>query len=215
MLTIYGSDLSGPAIKVRLAASFLGLNYKWHLVNLREGEQKQEWFLKINPVGKIPAMDDDGFYLFESNAICKYLCDKHNSPLYPKDVKQRAVIEQWIDYASFHIGANLMPIVYNRVFAKRRGIPVNEKAITDGEESLKQYFPIVEKQLTFHKYIVSNEISLADIILLALLEPVEMAQVNLSGYPKLMVWRAECKKQGFYTRCYKEYGEMLKAPNVK
>ena len=212
MLTIYGSDLSGPAIKVRLTASFLGLNYNWQMVNLREGEQKQEWFLKINPVGKIPAIDDEGFYLFESNAICKYFCDKHNSALYPKDVKKRATIEQWIDYVSFHIGANLMLVVYNRVFAARTGKPVNEKAITDGVEFLKQYFPIIEKQLTQHKYIVGQEMSLADIILLALLEPAEMARVDLSAYPQLSAWRVELKRQSFYTSCYKEYGEMLKVP---
>ncbi len=215
MLTIYGSDLSGPAIKVRLTASFLGIEHKWQPVNLREGEQKKEWFLKINPVGKVPAMDDDGFYLFESNAICKYLCDKNNSPLYPKDVKKRATIEQWIDFISMHIGANFIPVVYNRLFAPLRGMAVNEKAIADGEEFLKQYFPIIEKQLTQHKYIVSQEISVADIILLALLEPAEMAKVDLGAYPKLAAWRTELKKQSFYTSCYKEYGEMLKAPVAK
>jgi glutathione S-transferase len=215
MLTIYGSDLSGPAIKVRLTASILGIEHKWQLVNLREGEHKQAWFLKINPVGKVPAIDDDGFHLFESNAICKYLCDKHNSPLYPKDVKKRAAIEQWIDYVSFHIGANFIPVVYNRLFAPLRGMPVNEKAITDGLEFLKQYFPIIEKQLIQHKHIVSPELSLADIILLAILEPAEMAQIDLSVYPKLTAWRADLKKQSFYTSCYKEYGEMLKAPASK
>jgi glutathione S-transferase len=212
MLTIYGSDLSGPAIKCRLTASFLGIDYKWQIVNLREGEQKQEWFLKINPVGKIPALSDDDFHLFESNAICRYLCDKYNSPLYPKDVKKRATIEQWIDYATAHIGANFIPVVYNRLFAPLRGMPVNEKAITDGLEFLKQYFPLIEKQLTNAKYIVSQEISLADIVLLAILEPAEMAKFDLSTYPKLDAWRTELKKQPFYTSCYKEYGEMLKAP---
>jgi glutathione S-transferase len=210
MLTIYGSDLSGPAIKVRLTASLLGLNYKWQVVNLREGEQKQEWFLKINPVGKIPAIDDEGFQLFESNSICRYLCDKNNSSLYPKDVKLRATIDQWIDYASFHIGANFMPIVYNRLFAPLRGIPVNEKAIVDGLEFLKQYFPLIEKQLTQHKYVAGQEISLADVVLLALLEPAELAKIDLSEYPQLTKWRSDLKKQPFYTSCYKEYGEMLK-----
>jgi len=215
MLTIYGSDLSGPAIKVRLTASILGIQHKWQPLNLREGEHKQEWFLKINPVGKIPAIDDDGFRLFESNAICKYLCDKNNSSLYPKDVQKRATIEQWIDYATLHIGSNFMPIVYNRLFAPLRGIPVNEKAITDGLEFLKQYFPIIEKQLTQHKYLVGQEISLADIVLLALLEPAEMARIDLAEYPRLTTWRTELKKQSFYTNCYKEYGEMLKAPAAK
>jgi len=212
MLTIYGSDLSGPAIKVRLTASFLGLDYKWQIVNLREGEQKQEWFLKINPAGKIPAIDDDGFYLFESNAICKYLCDKHNSHLYPKDVKKRAIVEQWIDYISLHIGSNFIPVVYNRIFAGRIGKPVNEKAIVDGLELLKQYLPVIERQLSSHKHVVGQEMSLADIILFALLEPAEMAKIDLSSYPKLAAWRAQLKGQSFYTDCYKEYGEMLKAP---
>ena len=215
MLTIYGSDLSGPAIKVRLTASYLGLKYKWQALNLREGEQKQEWFLKINPVGKIPVIDDDGFCLFESNSICRYLCDKHNSALYPKDVHKRATIDQWIDYSSFHIGANFMLIVYNRVFAPIRKIPVNDKAITDGLEFLKQYFPIVEKQLAGHKYIVSQEISLADIILLSLIEPAEAAEIDLSAYPKVCAWRADLKKQPFYTSCCKDYGDTLKAMMTK
>ena len=215
MLTIYGSDLSGPAIKCRLTASILGIEYKWHLVNLREGEQKKEWFLKINPVGKVPALDDDGFYLFESNAICKYLCEKQDSPLYPKDLKKRAIVEQWIDYANIHIGSNFIPVVYNRLFAPIRGIPVNEKAITDGLDNLKLYFPIIEQQLNQHKYIVGQEISLADIILLALLEPAEMAKIDLGHYPKLSAWRQGFKGQKFYTSCYKEYGEMLKAPASK
>ena len=125
--------------------------------------------MKINPVGKIPAIDDDGFHLFESNAICRYLCDKHNSPLYPKDVKKRATIDQWIDYASFHIGANFMPVVYNRLFAPLRGMPVNEKAITDGLNFLNNISRSLKNNCPSTNIIVSQEISLADIILLALL----------------------------------------------
>jgi glutathione S-transferase len=212
MLTIYGSDLSGPAIKVRLTASFLGIDYKWQIVNLREGEQKKEWFLKINPVGKIPAIDDDGFQLFESNSICRYLCDKNNSTLYPKDVHKRALIDQWIDYSALHIQANFNPVMYNRVFAPLRSIQVNEKAIIDGLEFLKQYFPILENRFAQHQYLVSQEISLADIILFSILELAEMAQIDLGIYPKLNGWRTELKKQSFYTKCYIEYGEMLKAP---
>ncbi len=215
MLTIYGSDLSGPAIKVRLTASYLGLSYQWRVVNLRDKEQKQEWFLNINPVGKIPAIDDEGFYLFESNAICKYLCAKHDSPIYPKELKKRALVEQWIDYVNLHIGANFVPIVFNRIFAPRMGRPVDEKAIANGLEFLTQYLPLIEKQLTNHSYVVSQEFSLADISLFALLEPAEIAQVDLSVYPKLTAWRKALKQQSFYTSCYKEYGEMLKTPSVK
>lgn len=210
MLTIYGSDLSGPAIKVRLTASVLGLEYQWRVVNLRDKEQKQDWFLKINPVGKIPAIDDDGFCLFESNAICRYLCDKHGSSLYPKDIQQRAIVDQWIEYIASHISANFSPIVFNRLFAPRMGRPVNETAIADGVKFLEGYFPLIEMQLAKHPYIASDKLSLADIVLFAVLEPAEISQYDLSVYPKLYSWRAALKSQAFYTKCYKEYGEMLK-----
>ena len=49
-----------------------------------------------------------------------------------------------------------MPVVYNRLFAPLRGMPVNEKAITDGLEFLKQYFPVIEKQLTQHQYFYTS-----------------------------------------------------------
>ncbi len=210
MLTIYGSDLSGPAIKVRLTASYLGLDYKWQIINLRDGEQKQEWFLKINPVGKIPAIDDNGFYLFESNACCKYLAEKNNSPIYPKDLKQRMVIEQWIDFIAAHIGVHGATVAFSRIFAPRMNRPVNEQALADALKFLDMYFPILENQLSKHKYIVGDELTLPDVILFATLEPSELAGINLSAYPKLTNWRNELKKEPFYTKCYQEYGAQLK-----
>ncbi len=210
MLNLYGSDLSGPAIKVRLLASYLGVDYQWKIVNLKDKEQKQEWFLKMNPVGKIPVMDDGGFYLFESNTICKYLADKYESRLYPKPLQERAIVDQWIDFVSFHVSVHVSTIVFNRVFAPRTGRPVNEAAVTDAANFLAMYFPIVEAQLAKHAFIVAQNMTLADIVLFSMLEPADIAQISLAEYPKLSAWRQNLKQQPFYTKCYKEYGEMLK-----
>ena len=94
MLKIYGSDLSYPANKVRFVANALGLPFEYIRINLRTGEQKSEWFLKLSPAGKIPAIDDHGFCLFESNAIVRYLAEKVDSAIYPKDLKERATVNQ-------------------------------------------------------------------------------------------------------------------------
>ncbi|MBI3601817.1 MAG: glutathione S-transferase family protein [Candidatus Omnitrophica bacterium] len=210
MLTIYGSDLSGPCNKVRFVANDLGFNYEYRRMNLRDGEQKQEWFLKINPIGKVPAIDDNGFCLFESGAICKYMCDQKGSSLYPKDLKQRATVEQWTDFVNLHMAANMMKVVYNRVFAPLRHLPVNQESIDEGLKFLAQYFPVIEARLAKNKFIVGNALTLADMTLLAALDPVEMAQVGLEKYPKLTAWRQGLKSQTFYTQCHKEYGESLK-----
>ena len=210
MLTIYGSDLSSPAIKVRLTASYLGIVYKWHLVDLREGEQKQEWFLKINPVGKVPAIEYDGFCLFESNACCKYIAEKNGSSIYPQDLKTRSVIDQWIDFASIHIGVHTTSITFGRVFAPRMNRPVNQQSIDDAVKFLDMYFPVIEKQLSAHAYVVSDQLTLADIALFSMLEPVEISGISLAAYPKINAWRNHLKAMSFYTTCYTEYGASLK-----
>ncbi len=215
MLTIYGSDLSSPANKVRFTANYLGLDYKYHVMNLREGEHKQEWFLKINPVGKIPAMQDDDFCLFESGAICKYLCEKTGSSLLPKDLKQRAIVEQWNDFVVLHIMTNVSRLVFNRVFAKRMNFPVSEESIADGNKFLDQNLPIIEQQLSRSTYLTGAGLSLADISLLSALDPAEVASIHLDKYPRIVAWRQGLKQQPFYTKCFKEYGEPLKTAVVK
>ncbi len=215
MLKIYGSDLSAPANKVRFAANALGLKYEYIRINLREGEHRKEEFLKLNPAGKIPVIDDDGFVLFESNVIIKYLCDKNNSSLYPKNLKERAIVDQWVDFGSMHVGTALMKVVYNRVFAPIRKIAVDENSIKEGLNFLGRFLPVVDNQLGKNPYIAGKNLTVADINLLALLDPAEMAEIDLSKYENLTVWRNKLRQEKFYTDCHKEYGESLKPSMAK
>ena len=118
MLTIYGFDFSSPANKVRFAANAMGLQYEYKRVNLLAGEQKTPEFLKLNPIGRVPAIDDNGFKVFESAVIIKYLADKNNSPLYPKDLQKRTIVDQWIDFANLHVATALQRVTFNRVMYK-------------------------------------------------------------------------------------------------
>ncbi len=215
MLKIYGSDLSSPANKVRFVANYLGLKYDYIVVKLREGEQNKPEFLKINPVGKIPAIDDDGFTLFESNAICRYLADKQNSPIYPKGLKERAIVEEWLDFGSMHVGAAVSKVVYNRIFAPIRKIEVDERSIKEGLDFLARFLPVVDHQLAKNKYLLGNQITLADFNIFSGLDPVETTQIDIVQYNHIVKWRNELKKQEFYTKCHKEYGEALKQPTSR
>ena len=211
MLKIYGSDLSAPANKVRFAANAVGLKYEYIKIDLRAGDHQKPEFLKVNPIGKVPAIDDDGFKLFESNAIIKYLAVKNNSPLYPKDLKERAVVDQWIDFGSMHVGTALSKVIYNRLFAPLRNIPVDENSLKEGLSFLERFLPAVDEQLAKNKYIAGNKLTLADLNLVALFDPCEIANIDLSKYKNIINWRNALKKEKFYTDCHKEYGEALKA----
>lgn len=215
MLKIYGSDLSSPANKVRFVANALNLPYEYVRVNLRAGEHMKPEYKQVHPANKIPAIDDDGFVLFESNAIIRYLADKCASPLYPKDLKARAVVEQWIDFGSMHVGAAASKVVYNRIFAPIRGIPIDESSLKEGLSFLARFLPVVDEQLGRSKYLAGDQMTLADINLLALLDPAEIANIDLAPYKNITVWRNSLRTKEFYTKCHKEYGEALKQSAAK
>jgi glutathione S-transferase len=210
-LIIYGFDFSSPANKVRFAANAMGLTYEYRQVNLLAGEQKSPEFLKLNPIGRVPAIDDNGFKVFESAVIIKYLADKNNSSLYPKDLQKRTIIDQWIDFSNIHVATALARITFNRVMYKLLNVEKDERSLNDGIKFLGNFLPIIEKQLKEHKYLAGNEMSLADINLLAVLDPAELSSVDLSAYPSIVNWRKNLKTQPFYTKCHHSLEEVFQA----
>ncbi len=210
MLKIYGAELSSPANKVRFVANYLNLEYEYIQVKIREGEHRKEEFLKLNPAGKIPVIDDDGFILFESNAICKYLCYKTESELYPQDKIERVVVDQWIDFVTLHVGMAMNRVAFNRLFAPRIGVAIDENSLSEGLKFLNRFLPVVDKQLDGRQFMCTEKISLADIALLSVLDPCELSQVDLTKHPNIHNLRNRLKQEDFYTQCYKEYGQTLK-----
>ena len=210
-MKVYGLPLSFPANKVRMTANYLGLDYEFLSVDLMKGEHQSEEYLAKNPVGKIPVLDDDGFFLFESNTICRYLAQKANSPIFPVDLKDQAVVSQWIDFTSHHVANGIMKVVFNRVFAPVFGMPVDEQSLQDGIMFLNRFLPVVERQIAKHGNLAGEAFSLADILLLATIDPAEAGGIDLSPYPKLTAWRNALKKEPFYTACHTDFQDVLKA----
>jgi glutathione S-transferase len=211
MLTIYGTELSSPSNKVRFVANELGLEYEYKSMNLISGENQSEEHLKLHPAGKVPVIDDDGFVLFESTAIIRYLAAKCDSTLYPAAVKQRALVDQWADFASHHIGASVGRVLVNRVFAPFLKQEVDERSLAEGLSFLERFLPVVDSPLEERRYLAGGELTLADFGLLAALDPAEVAQVDLSGYLNITRWRQDLMGRDFYTKCHKSYGDVLAA----
>ena len=199
MLKIYGNRLSGNCNKVEYVAKLTKTPYEYVVMDFQK-DLKTPWFLKIHPAGKVPAIDDDGFVLFESGAICTYLCEKTKSSLLPVDLKMRALVEQWMDFSVQHVGNAIGKVAFNRVFAPMMNLPADENSIKEGLSHLERFLPIVEAQLSKSSYFVGTELSLADITLVATLEYAEMAKIDLSGYHNLVNWRKRIMEMPFYTK---------------
>jgi glutathione S-transferase len=209
MIKLYGIGLSFKVNKVRYCLNYLGLKYEWEQTNPMQGENQTEEYRKISPTGKIPAIQADGISIFESNAINKYLASENKSDIYPQDTKRRAIVDAWMDYGSIHVANAVGRVLFNRVMAPMINAPVDESSINTGLEWLGKYLPICDKQLGKNKYIAGNTFTLADINLLAILDPSEVAQIDLSPYSNIVKWRDNLKTQDFYQKCYKDYTQFL------
>lgn len=205
MIKLYGIGLSSSVSKVRYALNYLGLTYDWVQTNPMQGENQAPEYIESFPTGKIPAIEIDGFKLVESNAILRYLAAINNSPIYSADAKKRAIVDVWLDYVSIHVGAAMGRVLYNRLFAPMNNRPVDEASLQTGLEFLAKYFPIIEKQLTENAYLAGKDLTIADINLLATLDPCELVQISLAQFPKITQWREGLKAQDFYQKCYKDY----------
>ena len=211
MLTLYSNPLSSPGNKIRFLLNYLAIPYELKIVNIAAGEQRQSNFLKINPYGKIPVIDDNGFRLAESNAILRYLADKHHSSLYPKNLEERAIVEQWLDFAANHIAIATAKIMLNTYFYRLKGGTKDEHSVQEGHLWLDNYLPMLEQQLAKHSYIAGNNFTIADFALLAALDVAEMANINLAPYSCLKAWRQNLMAESFYQDCHSSYAATFKA----
>ena len=108
MLKIFGHPMSTCTRKVLMTLAETKLPYEFQLVDFAKGEHKQQPHLGRQPFGHVPAIDDGGFALYESRAICRYLNEKAGGNLVPTDIQGRATMEQWISVETSNFSAPSM-----------------------------------------------------------------------------------------------------------
>jgi glutathione S-transferase len=137
--------------------------YELVTVNIMKGEQKTPEHLARQPYGKVPVLQDGDFHLYESQAICRYLDKKSGAKLVPADLKQAALVDQWVSNFSSYYNDNIMKIVFQRLFSKFRGVQPDEAVCAKALEDLHQTLPILDKHLAHHQF-VAGEFSFADVM---------------------------------------------------
>ena len=106
MIKLYGNPMSTCTRKVLTVLAETGTPYELTLIDMGKGQHKQEAHLARQPFGQIPTIDDDGFTLYESRAICRYLNAKFAGALVPTDLQQRARMDQWLTGEQFNFSPN-------------------------------------------------------------------------------------------------------------
>lgn len=205
-MKIYYHPLSFPALSPIFAAEAAGMDYEKVLIDLHTQEQKTPEYLAINPYGRVPALSDGDFNMAESEAMMRYIARKADSDLYPSDLQAQAKVDQWMDFVNHHVRAPISRVQFNRVIVKLMDAEADESSVQTGLHFLAINLPVVEATLTDQDYLCGGAMTLADIALVAALEPAEMCGFDLSPYPALKAWREKQKAETFYTNVHSHFG---------
>lgn len=188
MLTIYGIE-SNNTVKVLLTAEEVGCSYQFNHLNLLKGEHKTPEHIARHPLGKVPAIDDGGDCLYESNAICRYLAVKNKSPLYAGDALQLGHIDQWVDLLTQHIGKWISVFFFEEIVRPKFLQQEPKQAEMDEAQGfLDEQLPVMDKQLQDKPFLLGEQLTIADTIAMSYIQIHEVTSVDLSQYENIMRW---------------------------
>lgn len=171
--------------KVSIALEELALPYTLHELDLQANQQKEDWFLAINPNGRIPAIVDraaDNFAVFESGAILVYLAEK-TGRLMPADVKGRSLVMQWLMFQMGGIGPMMgQANVFFRYFPEKI-----QPAIDRYQGESRRLFRVLDTRLKDHEFL-AGDYSIADIANWAWVRTHNWSGVAIDDLPNLQRW---------------------------
>ncbi|KAJ8116158.1 hypothetical protein OPT61_g2349 [Boeremia exigua] len=172
--TLYGARGSTNTDRVRLTLAEGGFtDYELVLLDLHKGEQKSEEHIKRHPWGKVPAITyPDGFTLYESRVIAKYLAKKYAFPLLPPDSDNEgvAVFDQAQSTETLYFAAPAGVIGFEKYVKKFLGLPPNDAAVSDAVKSLETFFDLSEQFLRQRNYMAGSNFTLVDIFYIPLVQ---------------------------------------------
>lgn len=175
-----------------------GISYEPVVVDLMTGEHFKEPYASFNPNCMVPVIDDDGFVLTESSAILKYLAEKHQSSAYPADLKQRARVNEMMDWfnANFYreYGYHL---IYPQIFPHHARLPdiANQATIEWGKAQTHMMLRTLnDHYLAKGKpYLCGDTLTIADYFGAALMTLGELIGNDFSGYANIENWLKSIK----------------------
>ncbi|MGH7864419.1 MAG: glutathione S-transferase family protein [Candidatus Binataceae bacterium] len=189
MIKIYGTSQSRAARSL-WALEELGLKYEHSPVSFT-GDTRKPDYLKINPNGRIPAIDDDGAILWESMAINLYLADKYGkAPLWPATVEGRGAAYQWSLWGMTETEPHLIAILMHRMFlpAEQR----SDKAVAAATEALKAPFAVLDSHLKGREHLLGKDFTIADLNVASVLSLAMLVKFDFSATPTAQAWLNKC-----------------------
>jgi glutathione S-transferase len=189
MLKLYGTAMSRAA-RCLWALEELGLKYE-HIPINTTGDSRKPEFLKVNPNGHVPTLDDDGVIFWESLAINSYLAEKYGkAPLWPSSAADHGHVAQWSLWAMTEVEPHLMTLLMHKMFLPKE--QRSDKAVAGANEALKAPLKVLNDSLQGRQNLLGNDFTIADLNVASVLSLGMLVQIDLSATPAAKAWLEKC-----------------------
>ena len=184
-LRLYLDPISGNCSKVQWTAQYLGVDAELIFLDIRKGETRTEAFLALNPFGQVPcAVFDDGRVLTQSNAIALYLAEQHGDKLLPQDPFERACVFEWMFWEQNSHEPYIAGRRFRKAYLGHSDDEIDAEWLPRGNAALEK----IETALSDTPFLVGQQLTLADIVVVAYTRAAEEGGFRLADYPQLRAW---------------------------
>jgi len=204
-MKLYYHPASTTCRPIELFAAENGIPLELELVDLFTGAQYQPRFESINPSHLVPVLEDGDFRLTESAAILKYLADKAGSPLYPKELRQRARVEERIDWINTQLCRDLVyGLVYPQILPthKRRSDEAQDSTLQWARERAQGWLKVLDAKILGpdNPWLCGKDMTIADYFASSFVALAEVIGSDLSQYPNVRRWLGRMKSLGSWKK---------------
>ncbi|MBI3772797.1 MAG: glutathione S-transferase family protein [Gammaproteobacteria bacterium] len=176
--------------KVQAVASQLGLKYQTQVLDIRTGDTDTPAYRSLNPNGYTPTLVDGDFVLWESNAIMQYLCCvQPETDLFPNDAKLRADITRWQFWEQANLQGNANSL-FRENFLKPNyfGQSPDPAHVEYATQQFQIYTPMLDRHLQGRRYMVGDNLTIADFTLAASFCYATLAKLPWESYSNIQNW---------------------------
>ncbi len=150
------------------------------LVDMTARRHREEPYLSLNPYGRVPTLEEDGFVLYELTAILNYLeATRPTPPLVPADARGRALVDMHMKLCDIQFTRHAGTIIFPKRFLPKERW--NTAAIADAKAQIEKHFAILDKQLAGKTYLVAEQFSLAEACYIPFLEFLPLMEITPPG----------------------------------
>ena len=180
---LHWHPLSGHSHRAQLMLALLGREVDLVTVDLGSGEQEKPGFLRLNPFGQVPVLEDAGEVIADSNAILIYLASRYDGSgrWYPRDPVNAAKVQRWLSVAAGKLAQGPMTARLAAVF----GLPVDK---TKAQATAASLFAVMDAELAGRPFLLGEHPTIADVALYTYTAHAPEGGIALKPYPVILAW---------------------------